>query len=565
MDLKSYEEWKFELSAIMRELASQTPAPTSEQSAAWRDLFARLAADRFNITLVGRFSRGKTSLMNAILGMDRLPTGVVPLTSVITQVTYGSEAKAVLHYERSRLTLDVPLSELANHITERCNPGNRLGITVAEVQLPADFLRRGFTFVDTPGIGSSIAANTRTTLSFLPEADAIILVTSHDSPLSAEEADVLTWAGAAERPVFVVLNKQDMADAPARAEALAYVCGEAARLGAGSQLRLFPLSARDALAAKLTDNAAAVAASGLPALESALVHFLVHDQRRAFLLGMYERIAARLADLRTTPGSGRIAERLSGLRARVTGATVAAPAVMIPVEPPLPALLSGCEVCAEVAHRVFDFFATTQSELYGNRQVQADLAARGGFCRTHAQQFEAIAARREAATALAPVLLHQAWELRRIAAAIPTPMQAVELIGGLLPDGRRCPACAAAHHAEKAVIDRLAVLVRRDGATSVHARSAICLPHLRLLMAALPGTETAALLRRQAALMERLAEDASRFALKQDAGHRGAMSKEEEEASWRAARVLLEAPQAQCDAASPAGTPHYAFSSTKTA
>jgi hypothetical protein len=391
-------------------------------------------------------------------------------------------------------------------------------------------------------------------------------VTSHDSPLSAEEADVLAWAGAAERPVFVVLNKQDVADAPARAETLAYVRGEATRLGAGSQLRLFPLSARDALVAKLTANAAVLAASGLPALESALIDFLVHDQRRAFLLGMCERIAALLFDPRINPGGGSMAERLAGLRARVTGATVAAPSVMMPAEPPLPALLPGCEVCAAVAHAVFGFFASTQSELYSSPHAQADLAARGGFCRGHAQQFEAIAARREAATALAPVLLRQAGELRRIAAAAPTPMQVVELVGGLLPDGRRCTACAAAHQAETAVINRLAALVRRDGATAVHASSAICLPHMRRLAGVLPGSaEVSLLLRRQAALMERMAEDTSRFALKQDAGRRGSMSKEEDEATWRAARVLLEAPQAQYDAASPGGAPSRAFFATTSA
>ena len=72
------------------------------------------------------------------------------------------------------------------------------------------------------------------------------------------------------------------------------------------------------------------------------------------------------------------------------------------------------------------------------------------------------------------------------------------------------------------------------------------------------------MLRRQAALMERVAEDASRFALKQDAARQGTMSKQEREAAWRAARVLLEAPQAQYDAGSPAGTPP-AFSPATTA
>jgi predicted GTPase len=59
-----------------------------------RELAARLAEDRFNLLLVGRFSRGKSTLMNALLGSDSLPTGIVPITSVITTVRYGVAAKS---------------------------------------------------------------------------------------------------------------------------------------------------------------------------------------------------------------------------------------------------------------------------------------------------------------------------------------------------------------------------------------------------------------------------------------------------------------------------------------
>ena len=539
MDLGSYEAWKFELSAILREIVRLTPRPSSGQSEVFRGLFARLAADRFNITLVGRFSRGKTSLMNAILGMDQLPTAVVPLTSVLTEVTYGSEPKAVLHYQNTSLFMDIPLSELATHITERGNPGNYRGVSVAEVQLPAEFLRRGFTFIDTPGIGSSIAANTRTTLSFLPEADAIILVTSHDGPLSRDEADVLKWAGTAGRPVFVVLNKQDVVDVSVREQAMTHVREAAAKLGASGQLRLFSLSARDGLAAKQSGNPALLAMSGLPELEAALVDFLVHDQRRAFLLGMCDRISE-------LPPAVMVADRLTALRARACGAAEVG-SVALQMEPPLPALLTVCEVCTGIADAVWEHLTRLQLELYGSEPARADLASRGGFCRAHAQQFEAIAAGREAATALGPLLLHQAAQLRRIAAFMPAPVRAAELVDSLLPNGMRCPACAVARQAENSRLQQLVGVVRRDGVMAVHSRSALCVPHLRLLIPALSGPEAAALLRRQAALMERLAEDGNRFALKQDAARQGFVSKQEREAAGRAARVLLQAPQAQYD------------------
>jgi hypothetical protein len=54
---------------------------------------SRLAEDRFTVVVAGRFNRGKSSLMYAVLGMDRLPTGIVPRASVITNVRYGTSER----------------------------------------------------------------------------------------------------------------------------------------------------------------------------------------------------------------------------------------------------------------------------------------------------------------------------------------------------------------------------------------------------------------------------------------------------------------------------------------
>jgi type IV secretory pathway ATPase VirB11/archaellum biosynthesis ATPase len=84
MDLREYEQTKFQLAELLRSSgASSSELPRQVQDQV-RELFGRLAEDRFNLVVVGRFSRGKTSLMNAVLGTDCLPTGIRPLTSVIT-------------------------------------------------------------------------------------------------------------------------------------------------------------------------------------------------------------------------------------------------------------------------------------------------------------------------------------------------------------------------------------------------------------------------------------------------------------------------------------------------
>lgn len=96
MDLREYEQIKFEFAELLRSVQIVVPRDRHNEHERIRELFSRLAEDRFNLVVVGRFSRGKTSLMNAILGTDRLPTGIRPLTSVITTVAYGSKEQAVI-------------------------------------------------------------------------------------------------------------------------------------------------------------------------------------------------------------------------------------------------------------------------------------------------------------------------------------------------------------------------------------------------------------------------------------------------------------------------------------
>ena len=103
--------------------------------------------------VIGRFSRGKSTLLNAVLGGDHLPTGIVPLTSVITTVRYGSRKQAVLNFNDLGLRREVPLSQLGEYVTQQSNPGNLKNVAYAEIELPVEILRRGLFFVDSPGLG----------------------------------------------------------------------------------------------------------------------------------------------------------------------------------------------------------------------------------------------------------------------------------------------------------------------------------------------------------------------------------------------------------------------------
>lgn len=189
---------------------------------------------------------------------------------------------------------------MPDYITQAGSPGNAKKIKVAEVHLPADILRHGFFFVDTPGLGSPIQENTRTTESFLPEADAFILVTGYESPLSEDEIRFLRGASNSARRVFVVLNKQDTVDAKERAQALSYVQDQIRTFFGQDTPLIFSISARDGLEAKQKNDMQLLETSGLQRLEDELVQFLLAEKSSEFMLQMCNRVADLLLDLDQT-------------------------------------------------------------------------------------------------------------------------------------------------------------------------------------------------------------------------------------------------------------------------
>jgi GTP-binding protein EngB required for normal cell division len=540
MDLQQYDRMKSVLADILRSTQTRLPSRGAETV---RDLFGRLAEDRFNLVVVGRFSRGKTSLMNAMLGTDRLPTGVVPVTSVITTVSYGTEEKAVLYYQHTSLFLDIPLWQLADHITEQGNPGNRRRIRVAEVQMPAELLRRGFYFVDTPGLGSSIIENTRTTEAFLPEADAFILVTSYDSPLSDDEQRVLRIIHGSRRRVFVLVNKQDSVDSAQREEVHEHLQVQLAAVFGDAVPPLFPISARQGLEARLRTDPELFASSGLLAFEATLLRFLVDEKRGEFLQSMCNRIAGVLAG---QIGAEQDLARLAATQREIAAMRPAADAPMIAlsanaISPTLPA----CEICTQVADAVFDFLAKYQLALHGDQAAQTDLAARRGFCGPHTAHFEAIAAPREICTGFAGVAEQQAARLRDLARRQPSVALACEAVTAVLPTAATCPACAIVRDATAQAATQTAARLPRNR-SALRELSAICLPHLTSLLAEIGDPElVAAVLLRHADLLDRLAEDMRHFALKRDGMQRHLTTKEEVAAGERALRVLVGNPHAQ--------------------
>lgn len=287
--LEEYSKLKLQLAGTLRTLLHSAEQRKNEMTVGdCRRLLARLAEDRFNLAMVGQFSRGKSSLMNALLGAEKLPTGILPLTSVITTVAYGESERVLLQREGWTFPQEIGLDQLPEYVTQQGNPGNEKTVTLAEIQLPHEMLRLGVHFIDTPGVASAIRANTRTTRQFLPEVDAAILVTSFESPFAETELNFLREVRAHVHTVFIVVNKHDLVPASERAQVVEAIRQEL-RATFDCDYAVFTVSARDALRAKQNGSREELEASGLLALESALIAFLKTDKARELLVRAADR------------------------------------------------------------------------------------------------------------------------------------------------------------------------------------------------------------------------------------------------------------------------------------
>ena len=549
MDLKEYEQRKFMLTEIVRS-AQEIKTEDREAASEASSLLARLAEDRFNLLIVGRFSRGKSTLMNALLGGDYLPTGIVPLTSVITAVRYGSRTQVVLNFMGGGLPLEIPLSRLPEFVTQKENPGNAKKIAVAEIQLPVELLRRGLYFVDTPGLGSAIIENSLTTERFLPQADAFVLVTSYESPLSEEEYRILERIRSAEKRLFVVLNKQDTISEPDRKAALDFVSERLQQFSFTPPPQIFSISARDALEARKSHTEDRLQASGLLDFEEALLRFLTEERAQAFLTNMFRRTESfLLQQIHTDQGKSKerefklLADQLRERRDEILGDQAPAEERRNWTSSPTAETYSleidrktGCGVCGSIVSEVFDFLSKYQYELIVNQEEQQEHAQRGGFCPLHTWQYEAIASPQGVSESYPKVVTRVAEQLSALLDHGEVNISANDL-HGLVP-GSRCRLCLVQTEVEKRAISELAKAAQ-DATTQEHRVSACCVRHLLAALEVLgPGRSAERLLRSHAVLLERTAEDLQRYALKHYAVRRYLASDEERRASKLALLLL---------------------------
>lgn len=332
-DFEAYSQWRQELSrriVAYRQWLGRENLNDSQRDLRLQQLVDRLAEDKLHVAFIAEFSRGKSELINAIFFADAgrrvLPAtpgrttmcpvelrfeadmpprlALLPIETRLRGLSLAEMRQRDEHWHlvpldpRSPPSLVQALAAVTR--TQRVSVAQAAALGFwdesqpednpqlnddgsvdvpawrhAVINYPHPLLQRGLVVIDTPGL-NAIGAEPELTLGLLPSAHAVVFVLAADTGVT--RSDLSIWRdhlGQASLERFVVLNKIDTLQDPLLSPDEVVLQIEQQRLGAAhtlgvAQERVFALSARDALAARLADDNAGLVASRLPPLEAAL-------------------------------------------------------------------------------------------------------------------------------------------------------------------------------------------------------------------------------------------------------------------------------------------------------
>ena len=169
------------------------------------------------LPVMGEFSSGKTTLINALTDSKQLETATKPTTATIYEVHFGSEKCCAEVYYTDRPKVEV------NNISDLHNE-EIADATIVEVYDTSTKVPSSIVLVDTPGLSSPDPRHKQTLVDFLPEADGILLVSDINQPgLTRSLTEFIKTMELSKRRIYLILTKCDTKSEKEIGEAKRYI------------------------------------------------------------------------------------------------------------------------------------------------------------------------------------------------------------------------------------------------------------------------------------------------------------------------------------------------------
>ncbi|MEE4358890.1 MAG: dynamin family protein [Desulfococcaceae bacterium] len=234
------------------------------------------------IAFVGKVKKGKSSLINALVGEPLLPSDILPASVCNVLVRYGDKEDAVImdkqghlsHVSRQKLRESISCGKLAN-------------ARKAEVTLPSQFLKTGLRLVDTPGFADVDEIRSEVVNTVIPQVDALVVVLDTESGgIDASEKEFLATQVFSTHTgkIFFAMNKSDkVGEQKGVEQLLGYI--NAVVKAFTDHPRVFAVSSRNELQ-KIMQGAETDFPSGIPELRQALTDYVEKEAGSAVVNSM---------------------------------------------------------------------------------------------------------------------------------------------------------------------------------------------------------------------------------------------------------------------------------------
>lgn len=247
------------------------------------NLESAIHQDCYKILVLGEFKRGKSTLVNALLGRSIVPMDVLPETATLNEVVYSDTPFVKVFYSNGLVEDGTLSAEFLQRFS--ANAENSQAHLVDKIQMgyPLPFLQDKITLVDTPGVADLDETRCDITYQIIPQANAVIFLLDANTPLTQSEKDFLVDRLIPQGidNILFLLNKYDFIDEEEDEgflEEVEHRLRITLKDEAGNDLlkeiRILPISAKMALEGHIYDKESLVHESGLVQVQERLTQML---------------------------------------------------------------------------------------------------------------------------------------------------------------------------------------------------------------------------------------------------------------------------------------------------
>ena len=247
-------------------------------------------SEPFNIMVMGEFSTGKSTFINALMGENLLKMDATPTTAVITKLCYGKQDKITVYFKdgTNKIYTDIEFNKITATEAGEENSLHK-NIDYVERQLPFAILKR-VSIIDSPGLNAYRKEDEKITREFMNNADTILLLFDVNQMNKLVESQLLDNLSERLKPIGII-NKIDTYDEEEEDESIEEFIEENRVILKDKVSKLLGVSAKQALNGKLNNDQRLIEESNIKEIEDVITNTILENRDTYKFYSLLDKIS----------------------------------------------------------------------------------------------------------------------------------------------------------------------------------------------------------------------------------------------------------------------------------